>query len=248
MVQFSTAQTVTQLAKTPLKADTFIGYDSYESSYLTRGMVLHKKSISENFQFTDFQLGPITSVDIGNPLNVILFYGDTNTVVLVDNRLNEIERIEFNNLPDFLNISAATNAGGNRLWVFNMDSHQLELYNYRTGRRSIISQPITATDVKQTSNFNYCYILTEKKVRSFNIFGGIVSEIPISEVSKIVQYNERYIVLKNNKLLFFKQGDSKTTLLKTLNINIKDLQLTQDFLYIYDREFLYKFAFTQPKK
>ncbi len=211
-------------------------------------MVLHKKAAAQNFQFTDFQLGAITSVDMINPLNVVVFYSGTNTAVLLDNRLNEIERIEFNNLPQFLNISAATNAGGNRLWIFNIDSQQVELYNYRTGRSQVISQPITANVVSVTSNFNYCYVLTEKKIRVYNIFGGIVSEISISEASKIVQQNENYMVLKNNELNFFKQNNAEPLQLKTSNISIKDLQLSQDFLYIYDREFLYKFDFKQPKR
>lgn len=247
IAQLSYAQSLAEVEKTPLKVDTFIGIDSYNSLYFTKGMVLHKKSSSQNFQFTDFQLGAITSVDVINPLNVVVFYGDTNTAVLLDNRLSEIERIQFNNLPEFLNISAATNAGGNRLWVFNIDSQQLELYNYRTGRSSIISQPITANVISQTSNFNYCYILTEKKIRVYNIFGGIVHEIPISEATKIVQHNENYLVLKNNQLHFYKQNTPEPKVLKTPNITIKDLQLTQDFLYIYDREFLYKIALNQPK-
>jgi hypothetical protein len=102
----------------PLEADHFIGYDSYKNLFYTAGMVVHKTGPTGVFQFTDFQLGPISTVDIINPLNIVVYYGQTNTAILLDNRLNQIERINFNTIAPFINTSAATNAGSNKLWVF----------------------------------------------------------------------------------------------------------------------------------
>ena len=81
------AQQVESISKTPLKADEFIGIDAFENIYFTTNMELHKAGLEGDFVFNDLQLGPITSVDIINPLNVVLFYEDTNTVVLLDNKL-----------------------------------------------------------------------------------------------------------------------------------------------------------------
>ena len=102
-------------------------------------MVLYKEGGDGSFSFNDFQLGRLSSVDILNPLKVVLFYEDTNTVLLLDNRLNVIERIAFNNLMDFINVGNATNAGNSNLWIFNVDSQQLELFNYITNIKNVVS-------------------------------------------------------------------------------------------------------------
>lgn len=231
-----------------LEADSFIGYDSYKNLFFTKGMVIHKKGPTGVFQYTDFQLGPITSVDIINPLNVVVYYEQTNTAVLLDNRLTQIERISFNTVPPFINTSAATNAGGNRLWVFNQDNQQLELFNYRTNKKSELSQPIAETLLRQVSNFNYCYLLTNKKVIGYNLFGGILFSISFEKGENIYQYNEDVILLSENQLFKISDKTKEITPYLSPEITIKDLQLTQDFLYIYDGKKLHTFAVNQPKK
>ena len=127
---FGIAQSLMPVSKIPFVADRFVGLDNYKNTYFIKNRVLHKQGPDGNFIFNDLQLGKISSVDIINPLKVVVFFQDTNTVVLLDNKLNEIERINFNNLPQFLNVSTATNAGNNSLWLFNVDTQQLELYNF----------------------------------------------------------------------------------------------------------------------
>ena len=119
-----------------MKADMFVGLDSYQNTYFVKDKVLHKQGKDGNYIFNDFQLGDIASVDIINPLKIVVFYEDTNTVLFLDNKLNEIERLNFNEIAEFINLGCATNAGGNKLWIFNVDSQQLELYNYRDQRQN----------------------------------------------------------------------------------------------------------------
>ncbi|MGB0949537.1 MAG: hypothetical protein ACPGU0_05475, partial [Marinirhabdus sp.] len=137
------AQEAVLLEKLPLGASTFIATDAYNSTYYTKNGVLYKQGGQGSFQFNDFTLGAVTSVDVINPLNIVVFYQGANTVVLLDNRLSEIERFSFNSLPEIVNVGTATNAGNNRLWIFNIDTQQLERYDYRTRKRTPLSQPFT---------------------------------------------------------------------------------------------------------
>lgn len=235
--------------------DRFVGIDNFKNSYFIKDRVLHKQGGDGNFMFNDLQLGRITSVDIINPLKVVVFFQDTNTVVLLDNKLNEIERINFSNLRQFLNVSAATNAGNNRLWIFNIDTQQLELYNYRAKMQTVVSQPLPGKLIAQTSNFNYCFTLTEKKLRTFNVYGSLLNEIPMEGYEKIVQQNENLVALKENSLYyipdFAKRNEEipqETIKLELPEMTVKDLQLTNDFLYIYDGKNLHTFTLTLPKK
>ena len=232
----------------PLKANRFIGIDSYDHLYTIKEGVLYKEGDLGSFVFKDYQLGPISSVDIINPLNVVVFYAEVNTVVFLDNRLSEKERINFNTLSNFINVSHASNAGNNRLWLFNADTQQLQLYNYRNTRETILSQPYPGTVKTQISNFNDCYLLTEDTLWQVNIYGSLLSERPMMGFETIVRNEKNQIGLKENAI-YYMSNDTIIPLDIPFSENpIKDLQLTQDFLYIYDGNVLRSFTLTQPKQ
>lgn len=241
------AQELKPVSTALLEASSFIGVDAYKNTYYINERVLHKKGTEGDFVFKDFQLGTISSVDIINPLKIVLFHEDTNTVVFLDNRLNEIERINFNNLPEFINISAATNAGNNRLWIFNVDTQQLELYNYRSNSKTTVSQPFAGKLISQASNFNYCFILTESKVLSFNIYGSLLSETEAKGFSIIAQQGDTLVAIKENSLFRYSENSFKPIKLPISENTIKDLFFTKEFLYIYDGKSLHTFSITQPK-
>ena len=238
-----------------LKASTFVGIDSYKNKYFVKDMVLYKQGPDGKFSFNDFQLGNISSVDIINPLKIVVFYEDMNTVLLLDNKLNLIEQIRFNNLPEFINISTATNAGNSKLWVFNIDSQQLELYNYNTNSKAVVSQPFSGKLISQSSNFNYCFVLTENKIRTFNSYGSLLSEIAVEGFDKIIQHNKIILGLSKNELFLIAENELDTEILSVKPIKvlipentIKDLYLTEDFLYIYDGNTLHTFSYKSSKK
>lgn len=248
-------QTVSLQNSTPLRADRFVGLDNYKNTYFIKDQVLHKNGTEGNFIFNDFQLGRITSVDIINPLKVVVFFQDTNTVVLLDNKLNEIHRINFNTLPQFMNISTATNAGNNRLWLFNVDTQQLELFNFRSILQTVVSQPLSGKMLSQASSLNYCFILTEEKLYAYNVYGSLLNETFSEGYEKIAQQNENLVALKKNLLYYIpdfarrnEELSRETTLLELPEMPIKDFQLSDDFLYIYDGKNLHTFTLTFPKK
>lgn len=231
-----------------LNADKFIGVDPFTNYYYIKNDVLLKKGPEGTFKFNDYQLGKIKSVDIINPLKIIVFYNDSNTVVLVDKKLNEIERINFNTLTPSMNISTASNAGNNKLWIFNMDTQQLELFNYRTLINRIVSHPFSGIPLAQASNFNYCYILTEKKLKAFNVYGSLLFEMDASEYEKLEQHDAKLIMLKNNSLYSITDNSINPIKIPLSENRIKDLHLTQDLLYIYDGNNILKYSLTNPKQ
>jgi len=241
------SQQISLVETTPLDADTFVGIDSYNDTFYIKDQVLYKKSSTNVFNFKDFQLGEIYSVDIVNPMNIAVYYQDFNTVVLLDNKLSEIERINFNNISEFINSSQSKVAANNSLWVFNMDSQQLELYNYRSKSKILVSQPINGEVLSIASNFNYCFVLTAAKIRAYNIYGSLLAELNNEGFQKIVQLSQNIIALKDDQLYYINKETREITKIKTPEINIKDLQLTQDFLYIYNGNQISTFKLTLPK-
>jgi len=242
------SQELEEIASYPLEASRFIGIDGYDSTYTIQNAVLHKTGPAQDFEFTDFSLGPISTVDFINPLKVVVFYESTNTVVFLDNKLSEIERLVLTNIPELANISAAANAGNNRLWLFNTASQQLELFNFRTTTNTTVSQPFPGRFVDMVSNFNYCYVLTENSLRTFNSYGSLLGEIPSEGFESIFLSDDTCVAFNKNGLYFLNDGAFNPIKLPPSENPIKDLHLSEEFLYIYDGILVHTFSLTQPKK
>jgi len=111
----------------------------------------------------------------------------------------------------------------------------------------LVSQPIQGVVLSQASNFNYCFILTEEMIRAYNFYGSLLNEFENNGFEKIIQLNENLIAIKNNDLYYISKETKETTQIISPEINIKDLQLTQDLLYIYDGKKLHTFKLTLAK-
>lgn len=233
--------------QTPLKAERFVGTDNFGDLYYVQNRTLIKKSPSETFEFKDFQLGAIGNVDLLNPLKITLFYPQYQTAVILDNRLNEIRRISFVMEPPFLNVANATTAADNKLWTFNEDTQQLEVYNYREQVNYTLSRPIAEKYITHQSNFNFCYVLTDKYLRVYNVYGSLVNSLPVEGVKKMSLSNDKILVLKEDTLWLLSENLSVETALKTPDLTLKDLYLSDDFLYIYDGEIIHKLKLTKTQ-
>lgn len=251
--QFGIAQKLTLENTMHLNADVFIGFDNYENLYFIKNKVLYKEGKEGSYQFNSLKSGRISSVDIINPLKIAVFFQETNTVVLLDNKLNEIERFAFHRTGDFFNAASATMAEKNSLWVFNFDSQQLELFDTKSKTRKSVSQPFPGKYLDQASNFNYCFILTDRKLRAFNSYGSLLNEIPAENFEAIVQQNENLVALKNNNVYYIRDFALHKSKIPTEavpfeipnpEIRIKDIQLNKNFLSIFDGQNLYIFSLT----
>lgn len=235
--------------KKAFKVDRFAGTDSYGSLYGVTDNALIKSTDGQQFNYADFTLGSITDVDIINPLRILVYYSDFNIVVFLDNTLNEIERINFNEVEGYLNIETVRMANNNSVWVFNKDDQQLELYNYRSGNRSVISQPIGGNLKWTTSDFNFCHLLTEQEVISYNVYGSIIAKYENPGYTRLYNSTKGLIALGNDGVLYFTERPGKELSLSDEQfkgiLSPKEFQLNSEILYIYDGEFVYSFRLTE---
>ena len=86
---------VSKLNHIPVNTDQFLGYDQFSFYYSIKDNTLSKTKEDESFQYKNPSLGKITKVNFQNPLKIVLFYEDFNTAILLDNQLNESQKINF---------------------------------------------------------------------------------------------------------------------------------------------------------
>ena len=162
---------------TSLKCDQFYGVDDFENLYFSTDNIIYKESNENRLEFYDIQLGDIASVDIINPLKILVFYRDTQTIVFLDNRLNEQLRINFNDLKPQRFIEHARLAGERRLWLYNVDMSRLELYDYINDKVINSTTPLTSPVIDMQSDYNFCHVITAHGINTFNTYASNTSHI-----------------------------------------------------------------------
>jgi len=232
---------------TPLKADQFIGVDSYNNLYYLKGRALFKAGNNQSIQFSDLRLGEISMVDILNPLKITVFYAETQTAVILDNTLNEITRVVFSELENFRNVSHARTARDGQLWIFNTDLQRLELFDYRTNRilSDFLPQPDNALDL--ASDFNTCWVLTANMLYQYNAYGSLISKKTIANIDSVALYDEHLFGLENGKL--FAKAKTQNNLLPIKNIPEGGFQFyyKSGIIYLYHSAFISYYNLNLPK-
>lgn len=238
----------TQLISTiPIGHKQFVGVDKYGSIYSVDKNRLYKKTDKKEYSFSSLRLGRISSVDMLNPLKITVFYEDLNTVVLLDDKLNEIRRINFNEHTDFKNVSFASKAYKNTLWLLDTDAQEVEVFDYKTKKNVARSHPIREEVKQMQTNYNYAWVLSSSKLRRYNIYGSKLDEFPAEDIQKISYYNKNVLVLKEEELAFLNPEKQTFYNIKTPAVNIQDFYTADGNLYIYDGEILYHYSLNFSK-
>ena len=245
LLTFSQESLGTILIKTsPLEVDQLVSIDSYGAIYYTKNSTLYKKTSEQELNYSNFQLNSISYVNTFNPLKLAVFYKQFNTVVILDNRLSEIFRVDFNALQPYRNVSFITSGYDNSLWIFNSDVNQLELFDFKTAKSRFSTIPVTSQVLNLVSNYNFCWLLTEKFLYKYNYFGSLVSKMPNNGFTQLRQFGENIILQKENSLFLQKENENQTIEIQLPDLLIKQFFVTNETLYLYDLQKVYEFKLT----
>ncbi|WP_310379735.1 hypothetical protein [Flavobacterium sp.] len=240
--------TATVLTNKSLAADTFIGYDGLENLHFVKNDILFKQSTTELWQYRNISLGKITRVDLQNPLNIVLFYENFNTVVLLDNQLNETQKINFseNNFP--INATATGIATQNRLWIYNNLTQEIGLFDYLKNTFQSITPSFQGTFMHYETDFNTFYWIDEKNdLYSCTAFGKITTmgKLPVFDQFQVI--SSKAVLYKNNtNLFYYTLNDNKSTLIDFDKKTFMKFQYRDQILSIFTTEGITNFKIILP--
>lgn len=218
-----------------LEADNFIGIDKFQNLYYIKNNTVFKKTDDQDvIAFQDFQLGDIERVDILNPNKIMVFYKWSNVIVILDNRMTEIDRQNFNTTSPFINVGFAGVSKDQSFWIFNIDFSQLELYNYRQNKTIAKSLPISQEVLGMKNNFNLCYLITDTGVLVYNIYGSLVHQFSIKDIQSIGLFKNQLLIYTNDSIKVFDEDFNLSYALKTDRLVAENLFYAEENLYIYD--------------
>jgi len=218
-----------------MDADFFIGFDGFKNYYYLKNNILYKKNDTSILQYQNLYLGKISKVDILNPLKIIVFYESFNSVILLDNQLNEIQKIEFSNLETPILATAVSVSGQNKLWVFDGLNQQLGLLNLSTNQFQIIGNPIKNGILNYQTNFNYFhYIDKNNDWNTYNIYGQHFQDKAI-EKNIQTQFidNEKYFFTTNDSLFLKDLSSDKLYEIEIVEKTFKKMYYKDQILSIF---------------
>jgi hypothetical protein len=232
---------VTLIKNTPLESQTLIGIDNFGDMYSINQATFTKKSQTKSVSYSNIQLGNITSANAFNPLKINLFYKNFNTAIILDNRLAEIYKIDFNSKQPYRNVSHISTGYDNTLWIFNQENQQLELYDYKANTIRATTIPVQSNVLDLKSNYNYCWLLTENNLYTYNYFGSVISKFKNEGYTEFAENNGNLILKSDNHLYYIAKETDVLIPIKLPELLINQFLLTNETLYIYDGETLRQF-------
>lgn len=144
-------------SETKTMYDIFLGFDNQKNSYFIKNNTLIKNNPSLTYQYNNLSLGKITNVDFQNPLQIVVFYKNFNAVILLDNQLNEIKKIDFNLESTPLTIEAVALSSQNQIWIYDGISSKIGLYNVNTNTFKWISTMLENPITYYESDYTHLY-------------------------------------------------------------------------------------------
>lgn len=237
-----------KIDNTTLLTETFLGFDNQQNLYSIKDNVLSKQHELTNYQYKNVSLGKITRVDFQNPLQIVVFYNDFNTVILLDNQLNETKKIDFNLLSEAVNIDAIALSSQNQLWFFDAISSKIGLYNLTNDSFKWISTTLEHPIKHYHSNYTHFYWLNDKnKFHSISIYGTIETFDRFPEFDTIQLINNKIALYSNNnQLLYYEIANNRSTKIKIAENFVTNFFFADGILAIFTQNEITNYKIILP--
>jgi hypothetical protein len=182
--------------------------DNLGNIYLIRGSVLEKYSAEGNLlkSYSNKALGTITSVDVSNPMRVLVFYEAFQQVVVLDNMFVPstapimLESLGYNQ------VSLVAASHNNGMWVYNKQNFELIRFdqNLQITHKAdnIFQQTGLQLNPVFLLEYNNQVFLNDSAhgILIFDIYGLYNKTIPLTGLADFQVVNENIIYFNNGKM------------------------------------------------
>ncbi|MFT3703575.1 MAG: hypothetical protein QM802_14525 [Agriterribacter sp.] len=185
--------------------------------------------------------GAVYSMDVTNPLKMLLYYKSFSTAVMLDRFLNRINTIDFRK-TDIFQAKAIAPSYDNNVWVFDEQSAKLKKIG---DDGKLISETIDLRQVldvlpspdKIIDRDGYVYLYDENKgMYIFDYYGVFKNALPITGIKDVQVINKTILGRKENKFVKYTLGtlDLQEAVLPPLIEKAQNICIMQHGIYVQD--------------
>jgi len=228
----------------------FFSTDQLGNVYLVENNKITKYNSTGEFihSYSNSLSGNISSVDVSDPLRIMLYYSDFNQIVYLDKTLSVLnDQIKLDELGlDLASTTCTSSQGG--LWVYDRESEAL-IYFDKNLEKKLQSQRITgiksfenSPEFMLESNKLVFMNIPELGIMIFDQFGSYIKTITIKNLDNFQIKDDLIVYLANNKLHYYnyKLLEEMTVILPEIN-NIKQVRKEGNNIYLADSGSCYIF-------
>lgn len=197
----------------------------------------------ELFRYSNNEMGRPATIDVANPMNILLFYPDYQSAFTLNRTLTESGQFDLFG-PDLLEITAACLSIENKLWVFDASNFQLKLIDER-GEPIEISDDLslyfdrTPVITQMEAHKGYIYAnVPESGIIIFDNFAQFDKELPIPGIEHF-QYSKNHLIFQRDSSLFQLDLNSlkEQSILLPRAITEEGIgKVKHQFIYIYEKD------------
>lgn len=228
----------------------YLGTDAFGWQYTITNNELKKQKDGQTLKYKNVALGEIYKVDLQNPLQLILFYRRFNTVVLLDNQLNETSRINFSDIQQQPLIAEAVGlASQNRLWVYDINTQQIGLYNLAQGNFRTLTPPFNDGIKYYQNDYNYFYWIDNVgKCFAVNLFGNVstLGNVPTFDNVQILSSTE-ILFSRDNSLYLYDLATQKQQQVQIAEKSFGSFYYASQILSIFTESEIIQYKITLSK-
>ena len=176
---------------------TQLDFDSNFNLYLVNGSKLSKLDGEGRLlrSFDDSFLGDITTIDVDNPLKIMLFYRESGKILFLDDRLTPVmEPLDLFS-HGYTSVTLAAYSTDNLIWLYDAASHELiciDFYCKEKSRNRLNFSDFEPTQLLARYERSLLMNNPEDGMYLLDAFGTFLKRIPIP-VEKILWYNHTFI-------------------------------------------------------
>lgn len=181
----------------------FFEIDKFENIYWVSGNKLFLKDLrnQRDYLYENDRLGTISSIDVGNPQKILVFYDDYDIALTLDNTLSERSQIDLKSY-NITDINAIALSNDNNLWIYDPIGFQLKKIDERgntlaqsLNMLSYYLDQIEPTKIIESQNI--VYLLSAEGILLFDNLGQYIKILPFENIQDFQVRNEQIIYLTN---------------------------------------------------
>lgn len=198
--------------------------DYFNNIYTINGNELKKYSSNKKLlsSFSDALLGEITTIDVSNPLRLLLFYKEFNQILYLDQNLSPIaEPIDLYSYTDSeTQVCCDASVGG--FWIYNTDDNQAfhiskqgEIVNKSSLLTSYFKDYIPSKMIEYHEKLYF--LIPSHSILILNKFGQFIQQIPLAGLTDFCNNNQELLYLKENSWFLYSPLAKKDTIAFKMN-------------------------------
>ena len=215
----------------------YIGSLQLLQKYNSKKQLVFQQSIKAN--------GAISSIDARNPLKIILFSKEQQSISIYDNNLsiqNQLDLSEYG-IKNATCFSASDQPS--KFWIYDQPNSTLCMIDLRTNQTQRIQnmhQLIGSSEIIQLQEYeNYLYIVdAQKGVYQLDFFGSLVTTYPITTSCISIAKNILYVYFDNKLSIYSNQTSTPVDIITSIQPN--EIKVVDNSIYLKSSNQLIKYS------